>query len=208
VLGAKAHLGAFVGTFHFRGEGGYTTLTTHRVAGGIGAPNAPINQHEQAKFGCPDASHTSVIAPSELERHFTESQLGVQTTGPGRGVVAVAATEDEATALLVWGFSLMHPKEGRTAPDTCFFMAVKEETQGRVSIARTVFQAGPVSQCPLDESTGSLSVAPDVPFTGSATFQPNPDSSTSWLGSLAVPMLGGGIVQLAGPEFQSKFVTT
>ena len=84
-------------------------------------------------------------------------------------------------------------------------MAVREEIRGKVSIAREVFQGGPVSQCPLDESTGSLSVAPEAPFTGTAAFDLDSDGSTSWLGSLAVPMLGGGVVPLAGPEFESAF---
>lgn len=203
-LRAKARLGTFVGTFRFRGEGGYTALTTHRVRGGVGAPTAPINEKEQLKLGCLDANRTYVMAPSEVKRHFAEGPGGEST--PGRGVVAVAATQDEATVFVAWGFSLRHPEEEGATPDFCIFMAVKEETRGKVSIAREVFQGGPVSQCPLDESTGSLSVAPEEPFTGTAALQRNADGSTSWIGSLAVPMLGGGVVPLAGPEFESQLV--
>jgi hypothetical protein len=203
-LRARARIGTFVGTFRFRGEGGYTALTTHRIRGGVGAPTAPISEREQEKLGCPDANRTYVTPPSEVKRRFAEGPR--EETTPGRGVVAVAATQDEATVFVAWGFSIRHPEEEGAAPDSCFFVAVKEETRGKISIAREVFQGGPVSQCPLDESTGSLTAAPDAPFAGTAALHRNPDGSTSWLGSLAVPMLGGGIVQLAGPEFESELV--
>jgi hypothetical protein len=203
-LRAKAHIGTFVGTFRFRGEGGYTALTIHRIRGGIGSPAAPINENEQGKLGCPDANRTYVMPPDEVERHFSEG-LGGETT-PGRGVVAVAVAQDEATAFITWGFSLRHPEEEGAIPDFCIFMALKEETRGLVSISREVFQGGPVSQCQLDESIGTLSVTPEAPFTGTAAFQRGSDGSTSWLGSLAVPMLGRGIVPLAGPEFESELV--
>ncbi len=203
-LRAKARIGTFVGTFRFRGEGGYTDLTTHRVRGGIGAPNAPIDEKERGKLGCPHADRTYVMAPSEVRRRFAEGSNEEDT--PGRGVVAVAATQSEATAFVAWGFSFRHPEEEGARPDACIFAALREETQGKVSISREVFQADPVSQCPVDESTGSLSVAPEAPFTGTAAFDPNSGGSTSWLGSLEVPMLGGGDVPLAGPEFESMFV--
>jgi hypothetical protein len=204
-LGAKARVGAFVGTFRFRGEGDFTALTRHRVRGGVGAPTAPINEAEQGKLGCPHANRTYVTAPSEVKRRYADGPVGEGTT-PGRGVVAIAAAQDEATIFVAWGFSIRHPEEEGAKPDACIFLAVKEETSGKVSIAREVFQAGPVSQCPLDESTGSLSVAPEEPFTGTAALQRNADGSTNWLGSLAVSMLGSGFVPLAGPEFEGEIV--
>ena len=205
-FGAKARLGTFIGTFHFRGDGGYTALIAHRVQGGIGAPTAPINEHEQLKLGCQNADHTNIMPPNQVEQHFSEPEgLGREST-PGRGVVATATAENEATVFVAWGFSVRRPEEEGATADACLFIALKEETRGRVSIAREVFQGGPVSQCPFDESSGALSVAPDAPFTGTAAFQRNSNGSTSWLGILAVPMLGRGVVQLAGPEFKSEFV--
>jgi hypothetical protein len=201
----RAHLGTFVGTFRFRGEGGYTSLTAHREPGGVGSPHAPINEKEQLKLGCPEPDHTYFVPPEEIERSFSEPAPKSEVS-PAVEVVGVKASPDEATAFVAGEFALFSSPKRRATPTSCLFIALREEIVGPVSISRQVFQGGPLSQCPYEESSGSFSVAPDMPFTGTAVFQQQADSSVSWLGSLAVPFLGLGVVPLAGPEFKSELL--
>jgi hypothetical protein len=201
----RAHLGTFIGTFRFRGEGEYTRLTTHRVSGGVGSPHAPINEKEQLKLGCPEPDHIYFIPPDEIERHFSEP-VPKSEISPGVEVVAVKVSPDEATVFIAGEFALFSSPKKAATPKSCLFMALREEIDGPVSISRQVFQGGPVSQCPYEESSGSFSAAPDAPFIGTAVFQHQPDDSDNWLGSLAVPFLGLGAVPLAGPEFKSELI--
>lgn len=203
-LRAKAHLGTFLGSFRFRGEGGYTAVDAHQIEGGIGAPTAPINQREQEKLGCQNAAETQIMPPEQITRSLSVQTIGETTLGGG--AFAVAATPEEATLFAAWRFSVRHPDEEGAPPDSCIFLALREEARGKIQIARTVFAGGRASQCPYDESSGTFVAAPESPFTGSATLQRNADGSRSWLGSLAVPMLGLGLVPLVGPDFAGELL--
>jgi hypothetical protein len=205
-LRAKAHLGAFVGAFRFQGEGGYTTVDTHRVQGGFGAPTAPINEREQMKLGCLNAAETHIMAPEQIAQRLSTATTTPGESTPGLGVFAAASALDEATLFGAWRFSLRHPEEEGATPEACIFFALREETRGEMDIARTALSGGPLSQCPYDETSGTFIATPDRPFSGSATFQRNADGSTSWLGPLAVPMLGLGVVPLTGPGFTGKLL--
>jgi hypothetical protein len=211
-LHAKSRLGTFRGVFRFRGEHGYTAVDIHRVRGAVGSPIAPVNEREQEKIGCQNVSHTYIV-PLKRIQHASLDQIQrllsegpEENSTPGLGIFGASVTASEATLFFTWSFSLHHPEEEGAQSDSCFFMALNEETNGRIAIAHMVSQGGPVSQCPYDESSGAFSVSPDKPFYGTASFQRNPDGSTSWLGSLSVPMHGRDVVHLAGPGFKSELV--
>jgi hypothetical protein len=201
-LHAKARLGTFVGTFRFRGEGGYTAVTLHRIRGGFGAPTAPINRREVG-LGCPHDDRTYIVPFGQLQQRTAEV-FTIQTVGKGVGIGAIAVGQNEATVFKVWSASLPHSHEEGAKSDLCILLATIEETQGRVAIARTVIQFNSGGQCQFNESNGTFSVAPQPPFTGTAVFQRSATGSTSWLGSLSVPTLGHGPVALAGPSFTAK----
>jgi hypothetical protein len=114
---------------------------------------------------------------------------------------AVAATPNETIIFGAVSISLRHPETPGAKPDSCFFVALTEETRESVQIARVVFGGGPASECPFAESPNPVTVTPSAPFSGTATLQRNADGSTRWTGSLSVPMLGRGPVPLTGPAF-------
>jgi hypothetical protein len=192
-----ARLGDFTGTFSFRGEGNYTTVSAHRIPGGVGAPTAPIDHGEELSLGCPDANRHSYIVPlGQVPQSVHENPAGSQELS------AVAATPNETIAFGAVSFSLRHPETPGAKPDSCLFVALTEEVRELVQIARIVFGGGPASECPFAESP--VTVTPPPPFSGTATFQRNADGSTSWTGSIAVPMLGRGAVALTGPPFTAE----
>lgn len=207
----RARLGMFVGNFRFHGDGGYTTAKTHRVRGGIGAPTAPINEREQGKLGCLNAAETHIIPLAQIQRNysetpFSETPFESPDETPGLSVISVATAPSEATLFLASSLSLRHPEEEGAKPDFCIFDATSEEERGDLVIARSVVQGGPASQCSYAESNATLNVAPEAPFDGTASYHRNADGSTTWLGSLSVPMLGRGPVPLAGPSFKTELV--
>jgi hypothetical protein len=194
-----ARLGQFTGTFSFRGEGNYTAVSTHRISGGVGAPTAPIDQREELSLGCPDVDrHSYIVPPGQVPQSLDENPPDSQELS------AVAATPNETVAFGAVSFSLHHPATPGAKPDSCFFVALTEESRESVQIARDVFGAGPASECPFAVSPKPVTVTPSAPFTGAATLQRNADGSTSWTGSLSVPMLGRGPVALAGPAFKAE----
>jgi hypothetical protein len=194
-----AQLGEFTGSLSFRGEGGYTTVSTHRVAGGVGAPTAPIDHHEELSLGCPNANrHTFIAPPGQLPPSLHENSSGF------RELSAVATGPGETTAFGAAGFSLRHSETAATDPESCLFVALTEELREAVQIARFIAAGGPGRECPLAGSPASVTVTPPAPFSGTATLQRNGDGSTSWTGSLGVAMLGREPVALAGPLFKAE----
>lgn len=194
-----ARLGDFTGVFSFRGEGNYTTVSAHRIPGGVGAPTAPIDQHEELSLGCPDPNRRSyIVPPGQVPRSVHENPSG------SRELSAVAATPDETIVFGAVTFSLRHPEAPGAKPDSCLFVALAEEVREPVQIARVVFGGGPASECPLAGSPDPVTVTPPSPFSGTGTLQRNADGSAGWTGSLSVPMLGRGPVALAGPAFKAE----
>lgn len=191
-----ARLGDFTGDFSFRGEGDYTTVSAHRIPGGVGAPTAPIDHQEELSLGCPDPNrHSNIVPPDQVPGSVHESQPGSQELS------AVAAAPDDTIAFAAVSFSLLHPEAPGAQPDSCLFVALAEEVRELVQIARVVFAGGPASECPLAGFPDPVTVAPPSPFSGTATLQQNSDGTNGWAGSLSVPMLGLGPVALAGPAF-------
>ena len=192
-----ARLGDFTGTFSFRGEGNYTTVSAHRIPGGVGAPTAPIDHREELSLGCPNANRRSyIVPPGQVPQSVHENPSGSSELS------AVAATPSETIVFGAVSFSLHHPETPSAKPDSCLFVALTEEARELVQIARVVFGGGPASECPFAQSP--VTVTPPPPFSGTATFQRNADGSTSWTGSLAVPFPGREPVALTGPAFTAE----
>jgi hypothetical protein len=194
-----ARLGYFTGIFSFRGEANYTTVSAHRIPGGVGAPTAPIDHREELSLGCPNANrHSYIVPPGQVPQSIHENPSGSQDLS------AVAATPNETIIFGAVSFSFRHPETPGAKPESCLLVALTEEARESVQIARVVFGGGPASECPLAESPDPVTVTPSAPFSGTATLQRNADGSTSWTGSLSVPMLGRGPVALAGPAFKAE----
>jgi hypothetical protein len=186
----KARLGTFVGTIRFRGERGYTAVSTHRVKGGIGDPLAIGSE----KLECEGSGAGR-----------TEQGPVVLTALPRRDGPHFIATTDRSVATAA-SLSATSGGEERFVPGKGdrLFIASLAETRKEMLIFRIVAAAGPAGDFSFDNALNAATVTPPSPFTGSGLFGRNADGSTSWLGSLSVSVPGLGQVQLTGPNFKSQ----
>jgi hypothetical protein len=84
------------------------------------------------------------------------------------------------------------------------FLASVRDRLGGIRIDRLASAVGDPDSFVADEALTSATVSPPIPFHGTATFQRNPDGTTSLLGSLSVSFPGVDDVVLAGSGFSSK----
>lgn len=181
----EAKLGSFVGTIRFTGERGYTEVDAHRATGGIGnllALSAPHNARARTIYLCGSSERSG-----KPEEEPQEPFLYVQSKGRTIGFLAIST-----------------PSLSPQQPPESLFNANVSEKRGRISISRSISANGPASDFIFNSAFSAATVAPPAPFVGSASFQRNADGSTSWTGSLSVPLPGRGMVRLAGPNFKGE----
>jgi hypothetical protein len=187
-----SRLGAFVGTIEFRGEHGYTRVSAHSARGGIGDPLANVPQKLQCDFRESSAEHKL-----ELE------SVGLDGSPPGAGISFDAFR-------LFGNFShLIRPGDSVPPPGGWYlFLALSSEKVGPMSILRTAGALGESRDFVFDSALTTATIAPPRPFTGSGYFLRNADGSTSWTGSLAVPLPGLGTVGLTEGKADLETVAT
>jgi hypothetical protein len=177
-----ARLGNFVGTIKFRGERGYTQVSAHSAPGGTGDPLADTPKKLQCDF-----------RESEVERERELESVSLNGAPP-RGAISFSAARLFGDFPALAGSSKALPPKG----DRYLFLALVGEKVGQMSILRSTGAVGESQDFVVDDGLTSATVQPPSPFTGSGTFLRNADGSTSWTGSLAVPMPGLGTVKLTG----------
>jgi hypothetical protein len=108
---------------------------------------------------------------------------------------------------------------GTTAGHEVRFSAIYQEIFGTPSISASILERiGRVLalkiSAPIDEGSRlefspprgrpqTATVAPTLPFSGSASYVARPDGSSEWIGDLQVSFAGLGEVALTGPGFQA-----
>jgi hypothetical protein len=179
-----ARLGTYVGTIRFEGEGGYTKVLAHRADGGIGDPLAI-----KPKLECERGSVAAQIREAQTIR-----------------LSANAKTPEGGIDFGAWAGPALPINSGpSTVPgDPYTFLAVAIQRAGGVSIVRSVAATAPAADFVFDSTLDAATVAPPVPFSGSATFQRNADGTIGWTGSLAVSFPGMPDVPLVGPRFEES----
>ncbi len=180
-----ARLGTFVGTIRFRGERGYTKVVARRAQGGIGDPLAISTK----KLQCEEPTRPS------------ESQDLLLSASEPHGAIGFSAFAEAGQPAASASSTLLPRGYER------FFLASAVEGNRTLMILRFVGTRGPAADFTSDASLDSATITPPAPFSGTATFQRNPDGSTSWTGSLSVSMPGLGRVSLASSRFTAKFNT-
>jgi hypothetical protein len=91
-------------------------------------------------------------------------------------------------------------------PGLTVFFASTFERRGRMRISRAAFVQGPERTFTYDSGLGAAIVSPRSPFQGSATFQRNPDRTTSWMGTLHVSLPGEPNLALTGSAFDARLM--
>ena len=194
---AAARVGTFVGNFRFEGEGGYTKIAAHKLAGGVGAPTAPFDKREEKSlFGCHQEQRIAELAfPADPLRKLEEEE---PAGGPSFGAVATTANGKIFLAgapVVIKGAPTKHPT-------TFVFALVQEEVEG-IRIGRAAFGGGETATVLPVTASGGATLTPGAPFTGSATYAPSPTGPGTLTGDLAIPLPGAGPVPLTGPTFQA-----
>jgi hypothetical protein len=173
-------LGVFVGSARFRGEGGYTSASAHRVKGKVVTPSALRCARPPGAAGHRDGSHT----PPRHKRPQRTTLIAHWHSG----VTAIffAAVADRSKTR---------------------FLAATERTEGALAIYRAAFRVAPPSAFASDNTLSFAAVNPPAPFSGHGSLQRDSDGSRLWTGSLAVSFPGEPDVPLTGAQFKTQLVS-
>ena len=181
---AVTRFGVFAGTVRFTGEDGYTRVAAHRAKGAT--TTSP-------RWKCKRRRGTGkFLALSDDPEKPPPDESGL------RSAALAASTPHGRRHLDVLGF------RGPKGDGFTFFLASATERRGSVRISRLAFASGRNRTFVFDEALDSATVRPPKPFHGTATFQRDPDGSTSWAGSLTVSLPGTENLALAGPRFKAS----
>jgi hypothetical protein len=168
--------GVFVGSVRFRGEGGYSSATVHRVKGKVVTPR---------RLACRGA----FVEREEGERAGTS--------------VAKTARVTRLEAFLRSGLTAMFFSAAR-GHGQAGYLAEIEQTVGSLGIFRGVSVRAAPSTFSANSALSSATVAPPAPFTGSASFRRAPTGAKSWTGPLAVSFPGAPDVSLTDPRLKTQ----
>lgn len=193
--------GVFVGSIHFRGEGGYTSADVHRVSGvsvDLGALFAcslgvSASRHRTAR------ARSAVTALRRLARAAGRGRRGVpgvRTHPSGRSKVTELVA-DRTLALRRTVFA------AESRPGHAFAIALDEHSEGSIAIARLALKRVPPATFAFDNALSTAGVTPPRPFSGSATFLRGLGGARSWTGSLAVSFPGAPNLALTGTGFHT-----
>jgi hypothetical protein len=179
---------AFTGTFKFTGERGYVHIDLPHIDGSYRVARSP---------GCKEPS---LPGPKPRASQELSDQRFV-----GDGATLSVSTKPKK----------MEGKERRLGIDTYRGKTSKQATvtavvgeYGRgVTSIRGVTLTSPARAFEWDFGAYTATVAPPAPFTGTARLVHHPDGSSSFLGSLRVPILGEPRpVRMAGRGFRPKLI--
>jgi hypothetical protein len=188
----SSRLGSFEGTIRFRGERGYTEVSARHAPGGIGDPLANTRKKMTCEF-----------RESEAERQRELESVSLDGSPP-HGRVAF-------TAFRLFG-NLLHRiwagKPTSRKGDRYLFLVLTSERVGRISIFRYAASVGGSKDFLFDDALTTAEVTPPPPFAGRGSFHRNADGSTSWTGTLSVPLPGLGRVRLTGGSSELATVET
>jgi hypothetical protein len=184
---SQYELGVFTGVIRFRGEQGYVDVDASRTDGEV------VNS---ARYDCADppptvrhSSHRTlderVLALGRLERESEGGHRAVLRAENGRRLFAAIAT-----------------KHGGAIGPAYFFGGLVERHAG-MRIFREAAVKAPPSTFLFDLAAGAATVSPPFPFSGTASLARSGAGTKTWLGTLAVDLLGAEPSQLTGQGFQS-----
>ncbi len=183
--------GSFLGAIKFRGERGYTKVSARRAQGGLGDPLA----NTPKKLGCE-------FRESKAERKRELESVSLDASPPGAGVSFTGFR-------LFGGSSRRGPRSGSPPSGNRYlFLASAIERAEGMSVTRYTGAIGGSSDFVFDDALTTAEVTPPGPFTGSGNFRRNADGSTSWTGTLSVPLPGLGTVRLTGGGSELATVAT
>jgi hypothetical protein len=173
--GAATLPGYFTGTIDFEGEGGYTSVVSHRIRGEVVLPPT-----EQCPLVAGGANPLFEDPAAELP--------------PARTRMTLSALDKSGTG----GLLFVARREGKTG-----FFAERYGTVGRIGLYSVAYAVGPQSTFASNPQVSFGTVHPPAPFSGSATLSRGAGGKRSWTGTLAATFPGEAPVPLVGPQFHT-----
>lgn len=201
-----AHLGLFVGTLRFRGEGGYTSAKVHRVHGGSLDPAAFVACQIETRAPTQSAPSPAGLQPSGLAtlRNYVEDfgkdppEIPGVDTQPSEREETTALIAHRKTPLTRTVFVALSRGQGQAR-----FLALDAGVDGSVGILRFVSVPAPAAAFRAEDTLSGAFVRPPAPFSGTALFQHGSGREKSFAGPLAVSFLGAPGVPLADSSFET-----
>jgi hypothetical protein len=173
--------GFFVGSFRFRGTGGFTRADARRAPGMITRQPADVcREPSPPKSGREQKSGSTKEEATEVNLRATNRS----------GDVTFAAQQTVEPLV----------EDSATEP---VFTASATRHAGRVTISSLVFSffGAKPSAFEFPEPRTEATVTPPAPFSGTATYVSEGPKKSSWTGDLSVEPPGFGRVPLAGKKF-------
>jgi hypothetical protein len=191
---AIREVGTFRGTLRFRGEQGFTAVSTRAARGTV------------------VRSFRRVCKRPPWLRANLSSRFGRRQAAKPSLTVFALASRTKARTILVEKVAGELP--GRTGRDG-FFLGIDLvfllEQRGRIWINRAAFLEGHRRDMEIGDSRvepTSATIAPQRPFSGTAAYAKPPGAAATLTGSLAVSLPGADRVPLTGPGFKSALCRT
>jgi hypothetical protein len=187
-FGAPGSEAALTGKFTFTGEHGYVHIDADHASGFYKVEPEPNG----CEVGRPDRAATAARAVPFQPYVGDGATLSVSTKSMKKNGVRRRP-----------GISIYRGKSAKQASVT----AVLAESRRGVSSFRGVMLSAPARAFEWDFGAYTATVAPPAPFTGTAKLVHHPDGSSSFTGSLRVPILGEPKpVRMAGRGFRPKLI--
>jgi hypothetical protein len=172
--------GVYVGSFRFRGEGGYISVRAHRAKGRV-STIAPWCLRSQV-----DGPDRHAVRPAQPSDSFELAAVGASWRE------GVSSTSVGAVAL-----------GGRT-----LFFASTAQSEGDLAILRFAFaSSGSAQAFSVDNALTHAQIRPPAPFHGTGIYRAGPDGTKTWSGGLAANFPGAPRLPLTGPQFKPELET-
>lgn len=194
----QREVGRFHGTIEFDGQNGYTRLAVGKLHGEV------RRSYRQVCRRVPVPKHGK-------HRRDREAVASSAPTDPfGFNLTLLSARSRVGHSLTRFTAINLEPPRGIPVPRADLFSVITaslQERVGRVRIYRSAMQmAAParvrVSRRGVKPATASLAL--DSPFSGRAHYKGgHKGTAAAWTGTLAVRLLGSGLLPLTGPRFHA-----
>jgi hypothetical protein len=174
-----AESGVFLGNVRFEGEHGFTRVKANRRKGKV------VRSYRRV---CKPRSR-SLASKIREENVF----------------IAAQAKRFGVTRFLLTAVASLSFRDEKFA--FTFAIGGEKEKVGRVAISRGSIlfeERDSIVSSPLGKTPVTAKVKLPEPFEGTATYLEEGSSPPSWTGNIGVRLPGGGLVPLAGPEFEAE----
>ncbi|HET7455334.1 MAG TPA: hypothetical protein VFJ76_07425 [Solirubrobacterales bacterium] len=194
----QREVGRFHGAIEFEGQHGFTRLAVGRLRGEVRRSYRQVCR----------------LVPVRRHRHRARPAVAVGSSASanpfGFNLTLLSARSRVGRALTRFTAISLEPPRGIPVPPEDLFSIVTASVQervGRVRVFRSAMQLAPpkrirVSRRGVEPATARLALG--APFSGRAHYRAaTAGSPSSWTGSLAVHLLGSGLLPLTGPHFHA-----